>query len=230
MADLVDREVVQIPHPALLHVRPPALWRDMGRDLAAHEVGDLVEHVDHGGLEQGLSDTAPRTSRAGATFLDRGRRARWLDVLWSVGGLCAGGVWSAEHRPDQNGGPRDPGIHPCLWHPFALPSAQWFDRRRANDLPTAEGSRPACERPESRGLPLRRGPGRGRQLRIVVGALIFRCISSNSSGFSCVVGRGRTLSGLDGGRGNELTPCRTTVSPRCKRPLEPVPTACARSS
>ena len=35
VADLVDEEVVQIPDPALLHVRPPRLGRDLRGDLAA---------------------------------------------------------------------------------------------------------------------------------------------------------------------------------------------------
>ena len=75
VADLVDREVVEIPDPALLHVCPPGLRGDLGGDLAARQVGQLVEPVDDGGLDQRLGDAALRTSGTGAALvLPRRRR------------------------------------------------------------------------------------------------------------------------------------------------------------
>ena len=48
VADLVDGEVIEIPFPTPLHVRPPGLWRDLGCVLPANQVGELVHAVDHG--------------------------------------------------------------------------------------------------------------------------------------------------------------------------------------
>src|SRR6185295_18948183 len=69
MADLIDREVIQIPHPPLLHVRPPRLWRDTAGDLAARQVPQPVDHVDAGGLENRHADAPRWTAFAGAPFV-----------------------------------------------------------------------------------------------------------------------------------------------------------------
>ncbi len=68
MADLIDREVVQVPDPPLLHVGPPRLGRDLRGGLAADQVRRFVEHVDDRGLKQGPADAPPRAALAGATF------------------------------------------------------------------------------------------------------------------------------------------------------------------
>ena len=46
VAELVDHEIVQIPDPALLHVGPPRLRRDLRGHLAAREVRQFVKDVD----------------------------------------------------------------------------------------------------------------------------------------------------------------------------------------
>ena len=73
MAELVDREVIQVPDPSLLHVVPPGLRRHTRRHLAAGQVSQAVEDVDHRQLEDRASDTPARTSFAGAAFGVPGR-------------------------------------------------------------------------------------------------------------------------------------------------------------
>src|SRR4029453_948471 len=69
MADLIAREVIEIPPPPLLHVRPPRLWRDAASDLAARQVRQPINHVDAGGLQQRPADAPRRTPLAGAPCL-----------------------------------------------------------------------------------------------------------------------------------------------------------------
>src|SRR4029453_8653234 len=66
VADLIDGEVVEVPDPSLLHVRPPRFRRDAGRDLTAYQVRRFVGDVDHRRLEERAPDAAFRTGRARA--------------------------------------------------------------------------------------------------------------------------------------------------------------------
>ena len=68
VADLVDDEIVQVPHPPLLHVGPPRLRGNPRGDLAAHEICRLVEDVDHRGGEERTAHTSPGTALAGAAL------------------------------------------------------------------------------------------------------------------------------------------------------------------
>ena len=52
VADLIDGEIIQVPHDSLLHVRPPRFRRDSGGDLAARQVSQLVDYIDTGRLEE----------------------------------------------------------------------------------------------------------------------------------------------------------------------------------
>ena len=88
VADLVDAEVVQVPHPALLHVGPPRLRRHLRRDLAAHEIGEPVDDVDERGVQEGAADASPGTAVARASL--RGPRRRI-----GANGTLAGRVDSA---------------------------------------------------------------------------------------------------------------------------------------
>ena len=85
MADLVDLEVVEVPDPALFHVRPPGLRRDLRGVLAAHQVGELVEAVDDDVLEERASRRAAADSRrmgpAGRTARRRFRLPRRYGLL-----------------------------------------------------------------------------------------------------------------------------------------------------
>ena len=73
MAELVDREVIQVPDPSLLHVGPPGLRRHTRRHLAAGQVSQAIEDVHHRQLEERASDTTARTTFAGAAFGVPGR-------------------------------------------------------------------------------------------------------------------------------------------------------------
>ena len=82
VADLVDREIVQVPDPSVLHVRPPRLGRDSRGDLAAYQIRGPVGDVDDRDLEERLADAPLRTAlalpslEAGGRFLAAGHRSR----------------------------------------------------------------------------------------------------------------------------------------------------------
>jgi hypothetical protein len=66
VADLIDDEIVEVPHPALLHVGPPRGGGDLRGNLAPREVGKLIEAVDDRRLRECLADTSIGTAFARA--------------------------------------------------------------------------------------------------------------------------------------------------------------------
>ena len=73
MTELIDLEVIEVPHPPVLHVGPPRLRRDPRRDLAADQVRDPVDDVDHRGLKQRPAHAARGAALTGAPFGQPGR-------------------------------------------------------------------------------------------------------------------------------------------------------------
>jgi hypothetical protein len=85
MADLVDDEVVEIPFPPALHVRPPGLRRNLRRVLPTYQVGELVEAVDDRRLQERVADAVLRLLILDRPIADRrSRRLRRLRRLWRL--------------------------------------------------------------------------------------------------------------------------------------------------
>src|SRR5678815_5687207 len=79
VADLIDGEVIEVPFPTPLHVRPPGLRRDLGGVLSANQIRELVHAVDRSHPWGRRANAARWATRARASVIGRRRRGGKLN-------------------------------------------------------------------------------------------------------------------------------------------------------